>query len=172
MGDIVAGIALLIIALVLGLAYFFIARRLKTTGRFSTLVNMLVIFGALLGLVTEVYRPALYFFIVQAVAGILYFRYRRLGTVLLILTFLLQVPILHGINYAYSCQTLLSLRLDLSIPKTFDVEPGSYLFYAYTEEHQLREAFSWGLNLFPLLLILFYLRAAFKSRVVSRENNF
>lgn len=176
MGDIFAAIVLVVIVLVFGTAYFLIARKLKTKRRLSNLVTMLTIFGSLLGILitaldseTQTYHPvagrlSLAFFIVQAIGCVLYFRYKAAGVALLVLTFLFQLPILHGIHYDYLNQTLFSVRIDLGAIKVFDVEPGSYIHYVNMSDYAMQEEFSWGINLVPVFMAGFYLRRLWLDR--------
>jgi len=172
MGDIIWGTFLIILILgVFGL-YRFSTRKKVEQRSFTKFISLLFILGGLIGFLTTglnerllhehpyTYFLTLIFFISQTIASILYYMGVKAGLPLLILTLLLQVPIVRGINFSYSNQTLFSLRLEKYPGKFWDIEPGSYvhfmyfdfdLDYAFVESSNRKSGF--GLNLIPLLTI-------------------
>src|SRR5687768_987713 len=123
MGDIIWGTFLIILALGLFGLYSFFTRKNVGQRSFRKFISLLVILGGLIGILTSglnerllddhpyQYLLTLTFFITQTIVSILYYRKVKLGLPLLILTLLLQIPVVRGHNFSYSNQTLFSFKL-------------------------------------------------------------
>jgi hypothetical protein len=174
MGDIIWGTFLIILILgVFGLYRFSTRKKVKQRS-FAKLISLLIILGGLIGILITaldgrlmhehpyIYFLTLIFFVSQTIASILFYKGVKAGLLLLVLTLLLQTPIVRGINFSYVNQTLFSLRLKQSPGKFVDVEPGSYvhvMYFVYDHNYDYfvmdsnRES-GFGLNLIPLLIIV------------------
>lgn len=174
------------VALILALAYFFMARKVKRAGRLDKFITFFLVFGAAWGVIAMaqdrqaleltqlVYWLQLAFFAVQLLSAVVFLKNKKLGAVLLILGFLAEIPILHGIHYEYAAQTLFSFRVDLSSIKPYDMELGSYMFYISMPGYQMNEDPGWGVNLAPLVFIGYYLRTLKNTKhpeTVTERNN-
>lgn len=154
--------------------YTFSTRKKVKQRSFAKLISLLLILGGLIGVLTTalnerllhehpyIYFLTLIFFVSQTIASILFYKEVKARLLLLVLTLLLQTPIVRGINFSYINQTMFSLRLELSPGKFGNVEPGSYvhvmsfaydLNYDYFVMDSNRES-GFGLNLIPLLIIV------------------
>jgi hypothetical protein len=175
MGDIIWGTSLIILILgVFGL-YRFSTRKKVEQRSFPKFMSLLLILGGLIGVLTTalserlshehhyIYFLTLIFFVSQIVASILYYKGMNGGLLLLVLTLLLQTPIIRGINFSYINQTLFSLRLVQYSEKFGDVEPGSYVHVSYFDfDYDHNDYFvmdsnresGFGVNLIPLLIIV------------------
>lgn len=182
MGDIIWGTFFILLTLGLFGLYIFFTRKNVGQRSFRKFMSLVIILGGLIGtLATGLnerlldehpyqYLLFLTFFITQTIASILYYRKVKVGLPLLILTLLLQIPIVRIINLSYSNQTLFSLRLVKYPGKIWDIEPGSYVHFIYFDrdsyyvgERNSKKELSYGLNLIPLLTIGFLLRKTKKS---------
>ena len=109
------------------------------------------------------YFLTLVFFISQTLASVFYYKAVKIGLPLLVLTLLLQIPIVHDFNFTYRNQTMFSLSVENNTKKFWDIEPGSYVHFIYFDfdyvivDNQNRES-SFGLNLIPLLTIIALLK--------------
>ena len=174
MGDIIWGTFLIILTLgLLGLYRFFTRKKVEQRS-FCKFISLLIILGGLIGILTTglnerlldehpyQYLLTLTFFITQTIASILYYREVKVGLPLLILTLLLQIPVVRGLNFSYSNQTLFSFKLEKYPGKFWDLEPGSYVHFIYFDfdlvvvEDSKRES-GYGLNFIPLLTIAVFL---------------
>lgn len=168
MGDIIWGTFLTILALGLFGLYRFWTRKKVGQRSFRKFILLLIVLGGLIGILTTglnerllddhpyQYLLTITFFITQTIASILYYREVKVGLPLLILTLLLQIPIVRGLSFSYSNQTLFSFRLEKYPGKFWDLEPGSYVHFLYFDyvivKTSKRES-GYGLNLIPLLAI-------------------
>lgn len=173
MGDIIWGTFLIILILGVFGIYRFSTRKKVEQRSFPKFISLLLLLGGLIGVLTTVlnewlpqehtyiYILTLIFFVSQTIASILYYKGVKAGLVLLVLTLLLQTPIIRGLNFSYINQTLFSLRLVQYSEKFGDVEPGSYVHVSYFDyDHNdyfvmdsNRES-GFGVNLIPLLIIV------------------
>jgi hypothetical protein len=176
MGDIISGGVLIVLTLgVFGLYRFFTRRKIEQRS-FIKFISILLILGALIGFLTTGLNerlldddPCLYFltivfFTSQALASILYYKAVRIGLPVLILTLLLQIPILRDFNFSYHNQTMVSISIASYPGKFWDIEPGSYVHFVYFDfDHVLIEKqnkkLSFGLNLIPLLAVIAFVKA-------------
>jgi hypothetical protein len=166
MGDIIAGILLIILSFGLYGLYRLLTRKKPEKRSFITFISLLIMTGGLIGILFTflnktileyypvIFGLTLFFFMTQTVVSYLYIKYPKFGLPILLFTFLLQTPIIHSDHVSYSNQTLLSVNIDKFPGKTFDIEPGSYVSFFYGIPHN----FSLGINLIPLLTTLIFLR--------------
>ena len=183
MGDIIWGTFFILLTLGLFGLYIFFTRKNVGQRSFRKFISLVIILGGLIGILATglnerllddhpyQYLIFLTFFVTQTIASILYYRDVKVGLPLLILTLLLQIPIVRTINLSYGNQTLFSFRLVKYPGKICDIEPGSYvnfiyfnMDYNYVVEGNAKKESSYGLNLIPLLTIGFLLRKTKKNR--------
>jgi hypothetical protein len=170
MGDIIWGTFLIILTLGVFGVYRFFTRKKVEQRSFIKFISLLLILGALIGVLTTglnarlydhpyIYFLTLVFFILQTSASILCYRTLKIGLPLLILTLLLQIPLASDLNFSYRNQTMFSFVVKRYPGKFFDLEPGSYVHFIYSNydnglvENNNRKL-SLGVNLVPLLTII------------------
>lgn len=155
--------------------YRFSTRKKVEQRSFYKFISLVIILGGLIGVLTTglnerllydhpyIYFLTLIFYISQTIASILYYRAMKVGLPLLILTLLLQIPMVRGLKFSYSNQTLFSFKLEKYSGKIWDFEPGSYVHFMYFDfdyvvvENSNRKS-GFGVNLIPLLTIVVFLR--------------
>jgi len=180
MGDIIFGVLTVILILgVLGLYRFFTRKRIEQRS-FTMFLAILLVLGGLVGLlVTSLNRRwyedhpytfvlVLLFFIMQSSGGVLYYKRVKVALPLLVFTLLLQIPIVHGSDFSYRSQTLLSFNVDNYPKKIFDAEPGSYVHFVHFESGSSNEKSGLGINLIPLLIIFIYWKKS-RQEELNRE---
>jgi hypothetical protein len=124
MGDIIWGTFLIVLTLgVLGLYRFFTRKKVEQRS-FAKFISILLVPGGLIGFFLtalnerlrddhpNIYFLTLVFFISQTLASIFYYRAVKVGFPLLMLTLLLQIPIVRGPDFSYRNQTLFSFNLE------------------------------------------------------------
>jgi len=133
--------------------------------------------GGLLGILTTglnerllrdhslTYFLSLTFFILQTLASLLYYKRFKAIMALLILTLIMQMPLVYGGSFSYRNQTLFSLILQNGT-KIWDVEPGSYISIQYAGfETNVKMSHNpkaiMGINLLPAFAVFVFLRERF-----------
>lgn len=166
MGDIIAGIFLIILAFGIYGLYKVVTRKTPEKRSFIGFIVLLIMVGGLIGFLLTffnknlleyypiVFLLTLLFFTTQTIASYLYFKFQKVGLPILFFTFILQAPIIHSDSISYRNQTLISFNLDNYTGKTFDIEPGSYISF----HSGMPQDFSLGVNLIPILTTVIFLR--------------
>ncbi|HNP78189.1 MAG: hypothetical protein U0289_16300 [Cyclobacteriaceae bacterium] len=173
MGDIIRGIFTILLILGLYGLYRWFTRKKVGQRSFRKFISLVIILGGVVGtLATGLnerlledhpyqYLLSLSFFITQGLASLLYYREAKVGLALLILTLLLQIPIIGTKKLSYSNQTLFSFRIEKYNGKIVDIEPGSYVHFMYIDVDfdyvnvgNPKKDSGYGLNLIPLLTIV------------------
>ena len=165
MGDIILGIFILVLIFG-GLLLFRLLKKKKV--RLIEYINLTITVGGLIGILTTAFDKEFYnhyttvfwltiiFFTIQTTTSFYYDKFKRIGIVLLILSFALQTPIIRGLHYSFRSQTLMSINIGDNELKTIDIEPGSYVHYIYIEPETLNKNVRFGINLIPVLFIIAY----------------
>jgi len=169
MGDIIAGLFLIILTFVLFGLYRIFTRKSLNKKSLTGFLSLLLVIGSIIGqLITYFnkqsqienypisFKLIFLFFLTQTFASIIYFKFPKFGRLLLTITLLLQIPIIHSLHCSYHNQTLFSFNVNNLPRKTFDLEPGSYVHYIYIAPEKLNNTFSLGVNLVPILIIFIY----------------
>src|SRR5579871_642184 len=175
MGDIIWGTFIFILSLAVFALYLFLTRKKKEQRSLTKFISILLMIGGVFGvLITSLnssllydhpttYFLSLFFFVIQTFAGDLYYRGIKVGLPLLMLTLLLQIPVIYSFKFSYRSQTLVSLNFANYPRKILDIEPGSYIHFtdarfAPIGMKNLNSRVILGFNLVPLLTIALYWR--------------
>ena len=170
MGDIILGIFILILIFG-GLLLFRLQKKKKQKKvRLIEYINLTITVGGLIGILTTacdkefynhyttVFWLTIIFFSIQTTTSFFYDKLKRIGLVILILSCMLQTPIIRGLHYSFRSQTLMSINIGDNQLKAIDFEPGSYVHYINLEPDTLNNSVRFGINLLPLLIIIAYWR--------------
>ena len=168
MGDIIFGVFLLILIFGALLLFRLLKRRKQKKVRLIDYLSLTTTIGGLIGILltafdkefhnhyTTLFWLTIIFFTIQTTTSFYYDKFKKIGLVLLILSFALQIPIIRGLHYSYRSQTLMSINIGDNELKPIDIEPGSYVHYIYMEPETLNKNVRFGINLIPVLFIIAY----------------
>lgn len=188
MGDIIWGTLLVLLTLGLFVLYRFLTWKRVEQRSFRKFISLVIILGGLIGILATglnerlldnhpyQYLLTLIFFITQTLASMLYYREVKVGLPLLMLTLLLQIPVVRGLNFSYSNQTLFSFKLAKYPGKFWDLEPGSYVHFIYFNFEYInvkdsKRVSGYGLNLIPLLTMVVFWRKTVLIEVRTKRTN-
>lgn len=170
MGDIILGIFLLILIFGGVLLFRLLKKKNQKNVRLIEYINLTITIGGLIGILTTACDEEFYnhyttifwltiiFFAIQTTTSFFYGKIKRIGLVILIISCMLQTPIIRGLHYSFSSQTLMSINIGDNQLKAIDFEPGSYVHYINIEPDTLTNSVHFGINLLPLLIIIAYWR--------------